>query len=130
MTLMKRASWIPVLASSVVLGVALTGCGEESFHDLGPTEIGEIRYDLALDGSPAEGTDPFRIRYSHRTIDASAAEPFTPEFLPRTLDNVAAGSVLVELSRLPRNCSVEDGDRVLEVPEQGTASVTFAVTCT
>lgn len=129
MTSGRRASWIPVVASVVLSAISLSGCGEESFHDVGPNELGEIQYDLDLTGSPAEGTDPFRIRYVHQSIDASRGEPFTAEFLPRTLDNVPAGPVEVELSETPSNCSVEDGTRVVTVEVDAPVEVTFTVAC-
>lgn len=117
-----------ILAVAVVAATALTGC-EESVFDV--EDFGEIQYDLDLEGSPAEDSDGFRIEWHHREIDdAVGSEPFTAEFLPRSLDNVPAGPVEVELTEVPPNCSVSDATRSVDVPVDGSVSVAFGVTCT
>lgn len=84
-----------------------------------------------LAGSPAEEADPFRIEWRHREIDdATGGEPFEARFLPRTLDNVPAGPVDVELTEVPSNCSASDATRSVDVPVEGSVSVAFGVTCT
>lgn len=110
-----------------LLCLSVSGC-EDSVFDV--EDFGEIRFDLDLSGTPAEDSDPFRIDWRHTEIDdATGGEPFTPEFLPRTISNVPAGRVEVELSEAPPNCSVDDSTRVIDVPVDATADVSFTVTC-
>lgn len=123
----RSRAWV-ALAAAVVAATALTGC-EKSVFDV--EDFGEIQYDLDLEGSPAEESDGFRIEWRHREIDdAVGGEPFTAGFLPRTLDNVPAGPVDVELSEVPSNCSVSDATRSVDVPVDGSVTVAFGVTCT
>lgn len=116
------------LAAAVVAAMALTGC-EESVFDV--EDFGEIQYDLELAGSPAEDSDGFRIEWRHREIDdATGSRVFAAGFLSGTLDNVPAGPVDVELTEVPRNCSVSDATRSVDVPVDGSVSVAFSVACT
>ena len=117
---------IPALAT-LLLAIPLAGCGESVFD---VSEFGAIRYDLTASGAPPPESASFHIDYRHLDVDdARSGEPFTPRFLPRTMDNVPAGRVVVTLTQMPDECSVADDSRVVQVPVDGIVDVTYEVNC-
>lgn len=130
---MSTARTLGILAASMstLVVLPLAGC-ETTIFDV--EDFGGIRYDLALTGVPAEGSDGFRIDWQHQQHDAiSGGETFNviepPEFNPRELDNIPVGRVRVSLTRLPANCALEDAEKVVTVELNATTPVTFTVAC-
>lgn len=123
----KLSSWRVVAIVSAVAALSPAACGESVFD---VTDFGTIRYDLSASGAPPPESASFHIDYRHLDIeDARSGEPFTPRFLPRTMDNVPAGRVVVTLTQMPDDCSVADDSRVVQVPVDGIVDVTYEVNC-
>lgn len=122
----SRHRWIRLFVTLLLLA-PLAGCGESVFD---VRDFGTIRYDLTSSGTPPSESASFHIDYQHLEIDdATGGEPFTPRFLPRTMENVPAGRLRVMLTQKPESCSVVDDTRVMDLPVNGVVDVTFEVEC-